>query len=214
VTEDAVEWSRDASEVESLDEQARVLDLSASAASHEAAKLLLCRAPFPLRLLLERTERGDVALSRENVFNRCGAEGANQLGLEIGLAYVEAEFFHFGAGDIGAQAGALESTSEFGLLSGVAEAGDSDVTPFQIQAMEEPADPVRAPDRNDRNTFGLQVPATACGERFDRDLVADSLDDHGHTHLNSPNEAHRDSALVCPRNVAKTDTDTAQESAG
>jgi hypothetical protein len=179
---DAVEWSRDASEVESLDEQARVLDLPARAASHEAAKLLLSRASLPLRLLLEGAERADVAVSRENVFDRGDAEGPNQLGLEIGLAHVEAEFFHFGASEIGAQAGALESMSELGLLASVAEAGESHVAGFQIQAIEEPADPVGASDRNDRNTFGLQVLATACGERFDRDFVADSLDDHGHTH--------------------------------
>jgi hypothetical protein len=58
-----------------------------------------------------------------------GAEGADQLVLQVCDAHVEAESFHVGAGEVGAEAGPLEGAPELVLLSDVAEPRQLDVVP-------------------------------------------------------------------------------------
>jgi hypothetical protein len=110
-------------EVQRLDEAAGVLDL-AGAAAEEAAKLALDRATVPLRLPLERAERREIAVVRENLLDRVRAEGADQLVLEVQFADVEAERLHPFARQPGAQPGALERTPELGFLGSVAKTAE------------------------------------------------------------------------------------------
>ena len=56
-------------QVERIDEQLGVSDLSATAAAHETPKLLLGGPSSPLRLLLERPEASKVALSVNHLFH-------------------------------------------------------------------------------------------------------------------------------------------------
>ena len=64
-----VERPRNLAEIERFDEQARVADLPAAAAAHEAAKLLLGGASSPLWLLLEGAKGSKVALSVNDLLN-------------------------------------------------------------------------------------------------------------------------------------------------
>ena len=43
---------------------------------------------------------------------------------------------------------------------------------------EEAPDRLRTPDRHDGNAFTLKIPATALGERLDRDFVARPFNEH------------------------------------
>jgi hypothetical protein len=56
-------------DIKGLDEQARVSDLPAAAATHEAAKLILSRPSLPGRLLLERAEGSKVPLGLDDSFD-------------------------------------------------------------------------------------------------------------------------------------------------
>ena len=111
-----------------VDEQARVSDLPASATTHEAPKLLLSGPSLPRRLLLEGAERSKLTLGVEDLFYGGGTERADQLILRS-ATHVETERFHFGATEVGAEAGSLETAPELTFLSGVTEARQSDIKP-------------------------------------------------------------------------------------
>jgi hypothetical protein len=175
---DQVEGSRHLGEIERLDEQACVADLPTAAAAHEAPKLLLGRPSLPRRLLLERAEGSEVTLRIDDLFHRGGAEGADQLVLQVGVAHIETEAFHIGATEVGAEAGALETAPEVALLGGVTETSQLDVEPPRAEEVQESSDRLRTPDRHDGNPLGVEIPTTALSERFERAPVADPLDEH------------------------------------
>jgi hypothetical protein len=49
--------------------------------------------------------------------------------------------------------------------------------------MQEPPDRLRTPDRHDRDALGIEVPASASGERLEGALVAEPFDEHDGTRL-------------------------------
>ena len=126
VGEHAVEWPRDAREVERLDEQPCVADL---AIRHEAAQLLLEGARAVGLLLLVRAERAQLAVRLEDRLDQGRAERADELVLEVELAHVETERLHARASQVGAEPRSLEAAPELALLAGVAEAGQREVEP-------------------------------------------------------------------------------------
>jgi SpoVK/Ycf46/Vps4 family AAA+-type ATPase/predicted metal-dependent enzyme (double-stranded beta helix superfamily) len=180
--QDAVERAGHLIGLERLDEVTRVADLAPAAAAHEAAELLVERAPVPGDLPLERPERTEVAVLGDELLDAGGAEGADELVLEVGLADVEAERLHPGAGQLRAAAGALEGTLEVALLARVHETREPDA----VEAAQEASDRLRASDRHDRHAFGREVAAAPLGERLDRDPVADALDEDDGTRLHVP----------------------------
>ena len=102
----------------------------------------------------------------------------DQLVLQVCNAHVEAQPLHLGACEVGAEAGPLEPAPEVALLSGITEAGDLDVEAVRAEPVQKPADGLRASDRHDRNALGLEISATALGERLERALVAGPFDEH------------------------------------
>ncbi|HYY77083.1 MAG TPA: hypothetical protein VE644_12260, partial [Gaiellaceae bacterium] len=112
----AVERPGHLGEVQRVDEQTRVSDLSPAAAAHEASKLLLVGPSLPRRLLLKGAEGGKVPLSLDDLFHGGSAEGADQLVLQVRDADVETESFHVGAREVRADAGPLQTTLEVTLL--------------------------------------------------------------------------------------------------
>ena len=180
-----VERARHLVEVERFHEQARVSNLPTAAAAHEAAKLLLERPSLPRGLLLERAERSEVSVSVDDPFDRGGAESADQLVFEVADAHVEAEPFHIGARDVGAQAGALETAAEVAFLRGIAEARQFDVQTARAEEVQESSDRLRAADRHDADAVGLEIPPTARSQRFDPDLVAEPFDQHDRSQVGS-----------------------------
>jgi hypothetical protein len=173
-----VERPRHLGEIEGVDEQARVADLSAAAAAHEAAELLLVRTALPCGLLLHGAERSEIALGLDHLLDGSGAERPDQLVLQVYNAHVEAETFHPGARDGGPEAGTLETAAEVALLARVAEARQSHVPPLRAELSEDASDGLCATDRHNGDALGLEVPATTHSERFQSDPVADSLDEH------------------------------------
>jgi len=187
VSENQVQRPRHLREIEGVDEQARVPDLSASAAAEPAPKLLLGSPTLPRRLLLESAERSKVPLSLGDPFHGGSAERADQLVLQICDAHVEAQPFHVGASEVGAESSSFETPTEIQLLSRVTETCQPHVKPVRAELIQKPSDGLRASDRNDGYALGAQIPATPLGERFERELVADPLDEH---HCSRPSGIH------------------------
>ncbi len=173
------------SEIERIDEQARVADLPAAAAAHEAPKLLLSRPSSPRRLLLEGAEGSEVSLSVHDLFHGGGAERADQLVLQVCDADVEAQPFHLAASEVRAEAGPLETATEVALLSGVAETRQPDVKPLRAEQVQEPSNGLRAPNWHDGNALSVKIPTTALSERFERALVADPFNEHDRTRVDA-----------------------------
>src|SRR5205085_1576964 len=82
-------------------------------------------------------------------------------------AHVEAEPLH---------PGPVEGAPELALLAGVAQSRDPRVQSTRAEAVEEPADALRAAHRDDRDALGVEIAAAALRERLERDLVACPLD--------------------------------------
>src|SRR5881394_106615 len=77
VRKDSVERPRHLVQIECLDEETRIADLAAAAATHEPVQLLRGRPSPALRLLLERYERPKVAVLADDVDDPVGAERSN-----------------------------------------------------------------------------------------------------------------------------------------
>src|SRR5438477_6539829 len=133
-----VERPRHLGQIERLDEQTRIPDLATAAAAHEAPELLLGGPSLPRRLLLKGAEGSKVSLSFDDLFDGVGAESADQLVLQVGVAHVEAELFHVGPGEAGAETGPLETAPERHLLCSVAETRQPDVKPVRAEPIQEP----------------------------------------------------------------------------
>ena len=176
MSEDAVERPWHLTWIESLDEEARVPDLSPPAAAHEAPQLLLSRPASPCGLFLQRAEGAEVSLRLGHRFDGGDAERPDQLRLQIGDADVEAEPFHARAIEIGAETGPLQAAAELALLARVTEAGQ--LRSEARETLQDTSNRLRTADRHDRDPFRSEVAAAALGERFERDPVADTFDEH------------------------------------
>ena len=178
MSEHQVERSRHLSETERLDEQPPVTDLPAPATAHEAPKLLLGGPFSPLGLLLEGAEGPKIALSVHDLLNGVGAKRADKLVLQIGDAHVEAQPFHLWTREVGAEARPLEPALEVAFLSGIAESCQPDVDPLGAEEIQEASDALCTSHCHDRNALSVEVPTTACSQRFERDLIADPFHKH------------------------------------
>ncbi len=202
--EHTVERPRHAPELERHDEQAGVADLPPRAAAQVAPELLFDWPSSPLGLLLQCAERSEVTLCLDDLFHRCGAKCADQLVLEVCLAHVEPQPFHVTTREVGAEPGTLEPAAEIAFLFCVAEAGQLHVESLRAESMQEPPDRVRASDRHDGDTLGVEVAAAALGERFDRALVAETFDEHDGTGLLHGETVLRDTRDVRGGNGSET----------
>jgi hypothetical protein len=175
VSEDPIERSRDLSEVERIDEQARVPDL---AVPHEAMELCLQSQPSLLGLLLERLEGRPLARRLDDPFHDGGTQRAHELVLQVCLAHVEAKGFEVSATEVRPEAGALERTLEVVLLGGVAESCKPDTETSRPESVQNLADRLCTPDWENRDTFRIEISIKTPGQRLERQLVADPLDEH------------------------------------
>ena len=96
MSENGVEWPRDAVEVDRLDKDARIAKLSTSDAPQEASQLGVEVPIPPLRLFLERAKRPEIALGFEKRLEPRGTHRAEQLVFEIVDTNVETERLHLG----------------------------------------------------------------------------------------------------------------------
>ncbi len=134
-------------------------------------------------LLLEGAERAKLTLTGDDLLNAGGTQGADQLVFQVCDAHIEVERFHFGAGEVGAAPGSIESALEGALLSGVAKTGQSDVNTPRAEQIEELSDVRCSAKWNDRDAFGVKIATTAYRESLERALVADSFNEHDRTGL-------------------------------
>src|SRR5436190_17969207 len=106
--QDPVKWSRDALEIQAVDEEAGIAGLAARAGADEPPKLFVGGSVAPRRHLLELPEVLEVTVGVDDSFNRSHAERADQLVLQVLDANVEPELLHFLSVEAGAHPGALE----------------------------------------------------------------------------------------------------------
>src|SRR5437899_7879935 len=158
---DTVQRPRHLGEIERIDQQGRVSDLPATAASHEAPKLFLMGPSLPRRLLLEGAERLELTLGVDDPFHGGCTEGTDQLVRQVCDAHVETESFHVGACEVGAEAGSLETALEVALLCGITEARQSEVEPPRSEDMQEASDVLRTPHCHDGDALSVEIPTTA-----------------------------------------------------
>src|SRR5262249_28420518 len=134
--EDGIERPRDVGQIERVDEQLRVQDFAAAAATHEPVKLRRHAAALLRGLLLERTERSKLALVVDDLLHRVNPERSDQLVLEVRVAHVEPERLHVLAREAGRDAGAFKAAPEVALLTDIAQSRQNKVhtvwsEPFQ-----------------------------------------------------------------------------------
>ena len=151
------------------------LDLPAAVGAEEAPELLLLGPSLPRGLLrkcgtMSRSPwasmtRSTAAAPRERISSSSRS-----------AAYVETESFHLGASEVGADAGPLEAASEVAFLGGVTQR-QSDVGPVRAEQVQEASDVLRA-HRHDGNALIMKPSTAAPSERFERELVAHSFDEH------------------------------------
>lgn len=125
----------------------------------------MCRASLPGNLFLQCAERTQIALRIDDVLNSFDTESTDELVLEIGIADEELRR---------SATALLEAPAEVVGLACVAETGDTNV---RLERAQKAPEGVRSADGHHRDAFGGKVAAASFGERFDRALVADALDD-------------------------------------
>ena len=173
--EHPIERPRYVVEVQRVDEQARVPDLPVV---QPTAELRLERPVLMCRLLLKGAKGRQLTLGFGDSKQRGGAYGTDQLLLQVCDANVEAEGLHLRAVHVRAEAGAFDTSLEGVLLRSITEARHLHVQASRPVDLEDAADGLCPSDRNDRYPLSGKVPTPPLGERLDRDLVADPLDEH------------------------------------
>jgi hypothetical protein len=119
-------------------------------------------------LFLERPERAQISVLREHAPHSFRANRPSQLVLEVPRAGVEP-----GALEASAVL-ASQRTQEVTLLADVVETSDEHLTVLPEEARQIPI----AAHRHDGDTLGVEIPATAPGERLDGAAIARSFDEH------------------------------------
>src|ERR1700728_3630788 len=174
---DLIKGPGDAAEVERVHEQPRVQALPARPGPHEPAQLLPPTAALLRGLSLEHAERPELALCLDDTLDRVGAQGADQLVLQVGDADEEAERLHAGAGQTRAETSPFQSPPEVAFLRDIAQAGQPDAEPVRAEPVDKALDVGGAAHRGDRDAVSIQsLPATP-GQRLERGLITHPLDE-------------------------------------
>ena len=174
----AVERPGHAGQIERVDEQRRGLDLPAARVPMKRRSWSECGRPLHAGCFWNVRNDSEVTLGVDDPLHGRDAQGADQLVLQVGDADEEPESLHAGAREVGAEAGPLERALEMALLPCVAEAREPEAEPRRAEPVEEAADGLRTPDRDDGDALGVEIPTAASGKRLERALVADPLDEH------------------------------------
>ncbi len=158
-----------------LGEQARVPELALGTGGQEPPQLRFGSLSPPGGLPLHAAERGEVAVSVEELGDAGGADGADELVLQVLDARVKAQAIHVGTRPGRTDTGRSEGAPEDVFLPRVAQAGEPHARALGPELPQVAGDRVDTADRQDHDAFRVEVPAAADGERFEGDLVADAL---------------------------------------
>lgn len=157
-----------------VDEQPRVSDLVTAASPEEPAQLRRYRPLSLCRLALEDPERGELALSRDDVEHGVGPKAADEFILQVGVTDVEPELGQ----RTGPDTCPGERTRDATRLPCITQAEQPVARAARAVAVEEVNDAGRASHRHDRHPLGYQIMANATGQRLDRHPVTLALDQH------------------------------------
>ena len=175
---DTVERPGYAGEVQRPGEQAGVSGLAAGTSAHEPPKLRLTGPSALRRLLLEPAKRAKLSLVPDHLLDRGGTQRADQFVLQVSDAHEETVALQADPARQRSQAGPLQTSPETTLCRRITQTGQPDVTPARAEQIQEVPEAGRTPHRHDADTLAAQITAAAGGECFERDLIADPLDEH------------------------------------
>ncbi len=177
VVEDGVERSRHRSGFDGFDQEPGVAESPPGLGPEKALKLRIRGTPPPFRLSLERTKGPQLTLGVEDPLDDCGPDRSNQFVLQILDAHVKSQIGH------GVDGGRRPNTAlmqapphEFGGV-GIAKTGEVPAFAVGPEPPEVAGHCLGTPDRKHHNTLRFQITSPSPGQRFDRDLIADALDD-------------------------------------
>ena len=120
----------------------------------------------------------ELSLGVDDLFHGGGAEGADQLVLQVCDAHVETQPFHLARERLEPSPARSRPRRKSPFLSGVTETRQPEIEPLRAEHVQESSDRLRPPDWYDGNALSVEIPATAPSQRFERALVADPLDEH------------------------------------
>ena len=172
-----MEWPRNLLERDRLDEQPGIAQVPPGAASEEAVQLGIEGTLTPLPLLLERSKGTQVAVRLEDGLDRVEPDRPNQLGLEIGLADVEADIGHIGRRAWIADPRIDDGRAEHVGAIGVTQSGELEVGAARTEPVQVASRGLGASDRNDDDGLAVEVTPQLHRNGFHGDLVTDALDD-------------------------------------
>jgi uncharacterized damage-inducible protein DinB len=176
--EHSSERTRDAVWVECRGEQLPVADLATATRADEPPQLLVGAAFALRRLALHDAQRRQLTFALDDALDGFDTEGADELVLEVAVAHEESECLKSLAGQVLAEAGALQSATESRLLPCVAQATDLQVASAWSVMLDVSGDVRRATDRHDRHPVASEVEVSSRRQRVQRGQVTQALDEH------------------------------------
>src|SRR5947207_2212577 len=155
----------DEGQVEGCREDVAIAALPAGAGAHETVQLLVAALAAVGGLPGEGQERAALALRLDQLLDPGGAEGADQLVLQVR-----------DADEVGPDP--VQAAAEIALLPLVAQAGQPDAEAARAEQGHEVPDVGRAAHRDHEDAFAAQVTAGPFGQSLYRSLVAHPLHQH------------------------------------
>lgn len=164
--------------MERTDEQARIAELTTRSSTQETAHLCLEGRLSPSRLFLEGLKRGQVSLSVEERLDRLATGCTDQFVLQVLHADEEPQSLHLQPSLRRAQTAGCQALAKVLLFEGVAHPGNREACPLRAEPNEMTRNCAGPADRYDHDVLRCQISPMPAGERLERNLIADSLDQY------------------------------------
>ncbi len=152
--------------------------MTAGTGSQPSVQLRFEFSSAPGWLLLEGSERPEIALRFEKEFDRRPTRGPNQFLFEVVDTHEESELPHLSPALRGTEALSHQTTPKEPFFAGVAHPRDPKVLSSRAEFAENARYGLGPSDRDDHDPLCRKISPLTPGQRFECHLVADPLDQH------------------------------------
>jgi hypothetical protein len=181
-------------QVQRENEQAGAAQLAPCACTQEPAKLIAKASIPPLSLLLKRTKRSQVLLFGKNGFDDIRTHRANELVFQIAVADEEPLLLEISTSQGRPVTSPRQGTAEMLFFGCVTQTTDAQSTAVGSETSKESRYRMSASDGYDDNSLLHKVSALKICQRLDRNLIADTLNQHNRTAVLSALQRRRNRA--------------------
>jgi hypothetical protein len=143
------------------------------------------------RLHLETPERAKLALSRDDLLDRCRPEGADQLVFEVRAASVEPEALRIGSTRRRRRQPCRYRAQKVTFFRNVVQARQPQPKPVNPETDRKLVRVRGAPDGQNDDSHGCEVESDAPGQGLNRGLITPAFDEHDRVGLRLGDEALR-----------------------